>query len=75
MQRSQETTPTYTVDELFNNIDVGDMKTWPRNKDLAVAFYDLWWDNPDHEKSDYWQSQYESHWNLYLKGEDLYVPF
>lgn len=59
----------------MDRIDVHDSKTWPRNKDLAVAYYDLWWDHPNHESSDFWHLMYQQHWNLYIEGEDIYVPF
>jgi hypothetical protein len=52
-----------------------DHRTWPRNKHIAQAYYDLAFDNPKDERADFWLMQYQYHWDLYMDGEDQYVPF
>lgn len=64
-----------TTLETLNSIDVWKPETWPLNKVIAQAYYDLTFDFPNHEKSDFWMSQYEYHWQLYLDGQDKYIPF
>lgn len=61
--------------EILDSIDVWDQETWPDNKSLAQAYYDLAFDNPEHEKSDFWMREYEYHWQLHLDGQDKYIPF
>ena len=71
----QSQVPVTLATDILNSIDAFDTKTWPRNKKLAVAYYDMWWDHPNDERNEFWYKMYQSHWNLYLEGEDTYVPF
>lgn len=63
------------IHHMFDRIDPWKDATWPRNKDLAALYYDLWFENPNHVSSEQWEREYNYHWNQYLEGNDKYVPF